>query len=50
VAFFAAPGFGGWKNRRQSQARPRGMMGKAIATAAKIVRKRYGEGVMGRIK
>jgi hypothetical protein len=40
VAFLAAPGLGGWKNRRHIQARSSGMRGKITATPAKIRRKK----------
>jgi hypothetical protein len=36
MAFFSAPGFGGWNNRRHSQASANGTTGKTNATPTKM--------------
>src|SRR5215217_400909 len=46
MAFFSAPGFGGWKNLRHIHANARGINGNTSATATKITMNRYGSGVI----
>jgi hypothetical protein len=40
----SGPGFGGWKNRRHSQASANGISGNTSATPMKIMMKKYGCG------
>jgi hypothetical protein len=44
VEVLSGPGFGGWKNRRHSQASANGASGNIRATPMKMMMKKYGWG------